>query len=453
MNRAVVYTVDNNTECLLQMVASIRSVRRFLGDIDVFILTNTPRSWMNDIYSAKVVDVSRLVSEYKLNNTGIVWRAKLVSPMLLFRLLIPLVGELSGYDQILYLDTDTEIWSDKFSRIFEFDPKLEFDAVAVRDPLKPSGTFKRIKALKDKNPRNVGLFTRWDELLGLNHEYVNSGLIVFNMPTISAGYAERVKKVIDCMKFLRPKYPDQDVLNIYYRLKVVNDIRFNHWVGDFDEVYLKHYVGNIRKNYPQYPPWSDRRPAALDAVKDNPSLGFMSGKVDHVYVLINSDSGEGESFRSWLVESGINDFTEFDTKDSEEARKLLDTAPHDHIRPEHMGNWLGHYKCIVDASDKGYDKIAILEDTFKSSDIEYEIKSLPDDWDIVLAIGDGIFVRSTEFKATSSKGYFLGKAGIVEMRKLFESLWDPTVKERMMRYVHRWLHNKVMTKERAYIKI
>ncbi len=453
MNRAVVYTVDDNTECLLQMVASIRSVRKFIGDIDIFILTNTPRSWMKDIYGAKIIDVSRLVRDYQLDCTGIIWRNKPVSPMLLFRLLIPLVEELKGYDQVLYLDTDTEVWSEKFSQIFDVDLDMKFEAVAVRDPLKPSGTYKRIKFLKDKNPREQGMFSRWDDLLANDHEYVNSGVIVFNIPRLVSGYEERIKKTIDCMIYLKPWYPDQDILNIYYRLKVLNDRRFNHWVGTVDEVYLKHYVGNVRKKSKQYPPWSDLRPKTLDSVKINPNLGLLSGKIDHVYVLINSDYNNRQIFEKWLRESGINSFTEFDTKDSYEARKLLDTAPHDPILPEHMGNWLGHYKCIVDASEKGYDKIAILEDTFESNDIEDSIKSLPDDWDIVIVTGEGIFVRSYRFKAPSSKGYLLSKAGIVEMRRIFESLWDPTIKGTIMRYVHDWLHDKVLTKLRGYIRV
>lgn len=453
MNRAVVYTVDDNTECLLQMVASIRSVRKFIGGIDIFILTNTPRSWMKDIYGAKIIDVSRLVRDYQLDCTGIIWRNKPVSPMLLFRLLIPLVEELKGYDQVLYLDTDTEVWSEKFSQIFDVDPDMKFEAVAVRDPLKPGGTYKRIKFLKDKNPREQGMFSRWADLLANDHEYVNSGVIVFNIPRLVSGYEERIKKTIDCMIYLKPWYPDQDILNIYYRLKVLNDRRFNHWVGIVDEVYLKHYVGNVRKRSEQYPPWSDLRPKTLDSVKINPNLGLLSGKVDHVYVLINSDYNDRQIFKKWLRESSINSFTEFDTKDSYESRKLLDTAPHDPISPEHMGNWLGHYKCIVDASEKGYDKIAILEDTFESNNIEDNIKSLSDDWDIVIVTGEGNFFRSSRFKASSSKGYLLSKCGIVEMRRLFESLWDPTIKGTIMRYVHDWLHDKVLTKLRGYIRL
>lgn len=254
------------------------------------------------------------------------------------------------------------------------------------------------------------------------------------------------------MKFLSPKYPDQDVLNIYYRLKVVNDKRFNHWVGDFDEIYLHHYVGNIRRRYNQYPVWSAERPnATLDRTDSDSKLGILSGKVDHVYVITDLDKENRNIFLSGLSDIGVEDFTELDARDTPESRALLNKAPHDNVRPEHMGNWLCHYKAIIDASEHGYDKIAVFEDTFDLRGLPDAVIHLPCDWDIALSSWKGIFMKSDAFQAKSSKGYFLGKAGMVGLRKIFESLWDVSNKNRFLRYVHKWLSNKALPKARAYV--
>jgi hypothetical protein len=458
--KAIAYAVDSSVECLLQLATSIKSVRRMSPDpIDIYICTDSPRKWMEGLYGARILDVGGLAKEYGLYGTDLVWRKNDVPPMLLFRLLIPLVPELQQYDQVLYLDTDTEVWNPEFFKIFDIDRNCEI--IGVRDSIGKSGAAHRIHTLRMKGGPDwkdrEGITNRWDELIEKRGKYANSGVLVFNMDKFRDmdAYSDRVKYVLDKVVTLKPYYSDQDAINVYYSVYVVDDRRFDGWGRKVTDAYLRHYVGNERRKSAKYPLADPHRPSAeLDSVGKNDDLGAFSGVVDNIYVLANSaDKGYEEVLSLWLSSIGVAKYTKIDTSPSGKYDGLLDIVPHDNVKPEHLDNWIGHYKAIVDAIDKGYDKIAIFEDTFRPEGLENQLDTLPAGFDIAIcSTGKGGFFENGSFYADSSKGYMLSRKCMLDLRRLFESLWDDKLATRRLRYVHKWLYNKILVKERGYTR-
>lgn len=456
--KALVYTVDGNVDCLLQLVTSIKSVRRLQPEpLDAYILTDSPKPWMNDIYGAKVVDVGHMVKEYGLDMTGIVWRKHPVPPMLMFRLLIPAVPELRDYDQVMYLDTDTEVWDNRFFGIFDMDFNCE--VIAVKDTIGHNSAVKRLKATlanggdgwKDK----PGIYSRWDDMLHGTGKYANSGVLVFNMKNIVEGYEDRAKYIFEKVRELKPYYSDQDTLNAYYKVFVVDDRRYNGWRRAEAGAFLRHYVGSDRALMRSYPKVCDNRPnEVLDSIAENDGLGVLSGIVDHVYVLVNErDPVAFSELEKWLSEHGVSDYTKIDVSDTGMYAGLLNAVPHDaNIKPEHMDNWAGHYRAVVRAISSGYDKVAVFEDTFKPNDLEDHVKELPADFDLALCDSPGSFHRSVSYRAGSSKGYIIGSKCMVDMRRLFESLFDEKTEGRQLRYVHKWMRSQILVKERVLVR-
>ena len=456
--RAIVYTVDDNLECLLQIVSSMKSVKRFCKEpIDIYLLTNSPRSWMRDLYDSKVVDISKLVDEYGLGKTGIVWRKNPVPPMLLARLLIPLVQELSGYDQILYLDCDTEVWSSRFTELFDADDTCEI--IGVRDSLTKAGARRRISRDRIrggsdwKDPQWV--FNRWEELISGDGKYANSGVLVFNLKNIKDGYGDRIRYILGKVAELKPYYSDQDAINVYFRIFVIDDRRFNAWGADSGSAIIRHYVGNERRYHAEYPFVSDSRPNEdIDGSKRNPVLGMFSGIADHVYVLTNEDNPSNfEMLSEWLTSNGVSEFSKIYTDDEDLYGRLLSVSPCDRgMKPEHMANWIGHYKAIVDAMKAGYDKIVVLEDGFQPNGLENAIKNLKSDFDVAVCTGGGQFARTYDVRASSTKGYILGTRCMVDFRRLFESLWRMDSKNLRIRYMYKWFDSSILVKERAIVR-
>ena len=456
--KAIVYTVDGSVDCLLQLVTSIRSVRRLQPEpFDIYILTDRPRPWMNDICGARIVDVGHMVGEYGLGDTGIIWRKHPVPPMLLFRLLIPIVPELKGYDQILYLDTDTEVWDKRFFGIFDIDFNCE--VIAVKDTISHNSAARRLSATRAnggdgwKDPS--GIYSRWDDVIHGDGKYANSGVLVFNMWNVSDGYDARVRYIMGKVRELKPYYSDQDTLNAYYKVFVVDDRRYNGWRRAEAGAFLRHYIGSDRALLRAYPKICGTRPnAVLDGIKPNDRLGVLSGVVDHVYVLANS--GKPEDFgrlEAWMSRNGISEYTKIDTADTGLYSGLLDVLPHEaNIKAGHMDNWVGHYRAVTRALAAGYDKIAVFEDTFNPNGLENHLKELSPDFDLAICDAPGEFRRSISYLAGSSKGYIAGMKCMVDLRRLFESLFDEDTDKRQLRYVHKWMRSQILDKERTFVR-
>lgn len=458
MKKALVYTIDDNIDCLLQLVVSLKSVRRCCPeDLDVFILTDRPRPWMRDLYGAKIVDVRRMAEDYGLYGVDITWRDKPVPAMLLFRLLLPLVPELAEYDKVMYLDCDTEVWSGEFFDLFSMDD--EHEVTAVQDSLSKSGSMRRLTSVHRRGgpgwKDDPGIYNNWDVLLSGAKRYVNSGVLVFNMPKLREGYEKRIRYILEKVNLLKPYYSDQDTLNAYFDVFVVSDRKYNAWALAVDGAVLRHYVGNERRKSAEYPKPAKSRPAdLLDGVERDEGLGPLSGVVENVYVLVNGENPSNfEMLSEWFLKNGITKFTKIDVSPSGLYGRLLNVAPCDKgMHPEHMDNWMGHYRAIMDAIASGYNKVAVFEDTFRPEGLESALEHLSPDFDLALCTGSGRFVRTSAYRADSSKGYIIGRKCMIDMRRLFESLWDPSIPNQRLRYVHKWLDSSVLVKERVYIR-
>lgn len=452
---AIAYAVDDSVDCFLQLVASINSVRKVLGrNIDIFILTNKNKVWMRRLHEVSFIDVTALSEKFKLGSTGLSWRNNSVPAMLLARLLIPIIPQLNKYDKVLYLDTDTEIWDDKVFDLVNADNTHEI--IAVNDSISARKASRRMRQLMyDENgelKEGLDITKRWVDIVDRKEAYVNSGILVFNMHRFGPGYEDRLKHILDMLVIARPYYSDQDMLNAYYDLHVVHDRRYNGWSYDSCGAHVRHYVGNERKRHGEYPQISIDRPnVELDSVAKNERLGELSGIVDHVYILQDSTADRCTSIKKWLTDNNIVDVTYIDTKNTNMYSGLIDICPSDNIAREHLDTWVGHYRVVCDAIDKGYDKVLILEDSFDPNDIITRLKKLNPDFDLAICDGSKDLYMTWKYFAVSSKCFIAGRRCLFNLVRLFDTVFDDECADRRLRYVHKWLYWKILGKLRTYI--
>lgn len=421
--KAIVYTIDDNTDCLLQLVTSLKSVRVFQPEnYDVYILTNKPRSYLTNLYGAKVVDVSKLVDEYDLDNTGIIWRKHLVSPMLLFRLLIPIVPDLQGYDQILYLDTDTEVWNTKFFTIFSKD--YNCDIIGVRDSLNRIGVSHRLRSLREKGPEGwqdpPGIFNRWDELIQRRGKYANSGVLVFNIKNIREGYENRIRYVIDKVKELKPYYSDQDSLNVYFRIYVVDDRRYNNWGIFALGTFLYHYVGAERKTCKMYPPIKLGRPVRQLCQDINTSSQENKNNIGPIYILRSpEDNFLTSKLYKWMLNSNICTSKFIPPP----ALPILQTLNTPQIFAD-TSRILHHYVALKKAISDGWDHVIILESSFNPHFKITELDKLAERmYDLALFTLETSFTKAKSISKLPLEGYSISKKYMLYLCKQIEEKW------------------------------
>ena len=219
-------------------------------------------------------------------------------------------------------------------------------------------------------------------------------------------------------------------------------------------MFLRHYVGSERRKSSEYPIADARRPStALDRIERNDELGVLSGIVDHVYVLLDSKSlAATEPLSTWLDENNVRDFTVIDVDKTDKYFRLCDIVPcGDGFNREYIDTWVGHYKAVTDAMNKGYEKIAVFEGAFNPKGLESALARLPIGFDIAVCTpGVGGFRPNPRIEAKSSQGYLVSGKIIAMLRRLFESTWDPTLETRKIDYVHKWLNHETMAKAKAF---
>lgn len=468
--RAVVYTVDGDMGCVLQMEDSVRSVRAFLGDIDIVVCTNAPGAAFDLKYGQRVVDVSGIVSAFGLDRTGVAWRGRPVSPMLLFRLAIPLVPELAAYDKVLYLDCDTEVWDPGAARIFDFDTEGH-ELTAVRDGLGNSRVWGRVnKVMRSWPTDDFPFHQRWDYLLATK-AYVNSGVIVFDMKRLSPGYGERFAAIVEQLARRKPPYPDQDIVNAYFDIFLVMDRSFNNWSADAEGCLVRHNVGGVRRATRFYPPEHGRRPVdALVKIAPKASAGALSGRVDRVAVLSDRrDPGRAARFARDLSELwGVApDETVWYSPDVFTVHALRDVPSERGLTPDYLALWRAHYVAVRSAYDAGSDHLAVFEDTWDvrgmaraeaerlsgALPVEYSLAA----WDAKVPSGfEGdwfcLHWDGEDAAGASSKLYMMDRKCMKTYLWLFESLLDENTPFRKLRMAHHWFNDSLRGKQRLFFR-
>lgn len=187
-----------------------------------------------EMYGVKVVNISDQAGSIGVTNNGI----KGYPPIVVSKLLIPLIDEFSSYDKILYLDSDIEIVRD-FSPIFDIDID-NYDIGAVPD----HNIMTWMSNYKEKFVKSIEGRTE----LHLKTDYINTGVLLVNNGFIrSKNRGELVRKISSVVKLgyeVQFEYADQDMINICFDIKTIPGIynklyRFQELT---DEDVFRHHI-------------------------------------------------------------------------------------------------------------------------------------------------------------------------------------------------------------------
>lgn len=250
MKRAIVYCCDSNGTAKPWLEYSLNSLRKF-GDYDVFVASPTNLC----IPNTRWIPANEYIKEFKLDRImKLRYHRGSCDPMILFRLVLPIVKELAEYDRFLYIDCDTEIMA-PLDEVFEI-PKADYDMAAVKDfggfckkhcpKLLPIASDHRLSC---RNSRH-----RLAENL-----YINSGVIMFYPQNIMVrhNFKAKVLNLLDVMIEKR-LFWDQDLINIGFKINLID----RKWNGLMDRekhtikrgVAIAHFIGKAKlKHYP--PEW------------------------------------------------------------------------------------------------------------------------------------------------------------------------------------------------------
>lgn len=259
---AVCYVTDGHDDQEMRSW-SAASVRKFAGDIPIYTCT-VDGAYSNPLPGEQVIDVGQAFHKAYGKDVSPVDRCHPGSrfPMLIFaKFVLPLVGELSGYERILVLDGDIEVVSSDFSKLLDvvlpddadigLCPYSEQDGVFTNDEL----------ANRCKNMWITGL------------TYHTAGIVMLRGGWHSYSYMSRLKKMFDEAKrnsyFLPEEYSANFFLKIheldsrYHTVPVVPGAHRRGISGDkLKSAVCLHYGGPRKKIIRPY--WKRRFELGVD---------------------------------------------------------------------------------------------------------------------------------------------------------------------------------------------
>lgn len=256
----IVYAVNGWGKAHEWLEHAIGCVRKHLGDRKIFILTDAleeaeRRGYEND-RNIEVVDVVPFVRMYNLDVTEQKkWHNRPASPMMMIRLYIPFIPQLSEYDKVLYMDIDTEIVDEKFGTIFDIDiPDVMIAGVLDQrnnDLRRESYSRKCRKFIWRNGLEFFGCYKRLQDRI-----YINSGVMLMNTELMRKdGPSQmRISQLVNLsMRDNLNNVFDQDIINSVYSIRVIsssfNTFRASHKSGD--PVWCLHHVSSGKlKCYP-----------------------------------------------------------------------------------------------------------------------------------------------------------------------------------------------------------
>lgn len=188
-------------------------------------------------YGAKIINITKEPELIGVTSHGI----NGYPPIVVSKLLIPLLDVFSPYDKILYLDSDIQILRD-FSSIFDID--LEGHEIgAVPDH--------NIRTwMSDYKVKMMDMLKEHPEL-HLKTEYINSGVLLINNKLLrSEDRDELVSRISSLVRIgyeVQFEYADQDMINLCFDISLIPNIynklyRFSQ-LTDHD-IFLHHITHN-----------------------------------------------------------------------------------------------------------------------------------------------------------------------------------------------------------------
>lgn len=278
-NKCIVLCFDSKPRTRQWATVAIESIIRHKPeDVSIAVISDSPFSMSKvDWIDAKpYIEQLRLdrISRFKYRKN------EHVSPMVVFRLVLPLVKELSRYKQLVYLDCDVEVVDKKFFNIFNEDI-TGYDFGACWDaPYIPYWEF-----MHDNQVQRYFCKNAKQRFLAGN--YVNSGVLLVNRDGLvgeKENYEKFISDAID--NFLgHGFFLDQDLLNVCFSIRLLDDAYNMTPEKAFQgrNAFLIHYTGHCKMG-DTYPPLKERE-RIIGLKEEQPIIIEWSKYVDKIYLI------------------------------------------------------------------------------------------------------------------------------------------------------------------------
>lgn len=278
--KKLVLCIDSKPRTKIWADVAIRSILKHKPDsVDVYVVSDNPYRSSDIIW----IDANPYIKKYRLDRISQCKyrKGEDASPMILFRIVLPLVNEFKDDEKIVYIDCDTEVIDKRFFSIFEERLNgCEIGAVMDAPYVKWWRFFdnKEICSAMCKSSR---------ERL-LTGGYVNSGVMLISPKQIETNhprYEQEISPLID-MSIRNSLFWDQDLINIYFSIAIISDSynvspERNTFVKD---KFLIHYTGWC-KMQDQYPPVKERESFICTTKRESETEIEWDKWFDKVYCL------------------------------------------------------------------------------------------------------------------------------------------------------------------------
>lgn len=228
-DNVVVY--ESNGGDVERLKGALWSMRRAVGkDVKIFVLTDKKqedypqsRNIIRD-YGVEFITVQESI----LTDLGVdtaTWRSKW--PMtILYKLILPFIPELSQYNNILHVDTDTVVTSSEVINLFNIQSE-GYECHAAPDVCPAQK--KNFRVVEDKDiPSDIYTelkYRIWDKVNLLSKPYINVGVVMFHLDEIRKDldwYRQRIAWGIELINKRIYRYPEQDLINWHMTVGSLN---------------------------------------------------------------------------------------------------------------------------------------------------------------------------------------------------------------------------------------
>lgn len=235
MKNCVLYITDGNEKNVIYLLHSLKSLFKTNTNrnFDVVVLTKKD---MKDRLINIDSEIIQLVDDFSKTNNIKIYSGPVSSTATFERLFLPLRKEFYKYEKVLYLDCDTEIFSD-INDIFTID-MCEYEIMGRNEGTAHPHLLRCISTCERLN-LNIKYNTN------KNGIYINAGVIVMNIINIlkRQNYENDVRQYLNIYDNLKFGLVDQDIINLFFTIKEI-DKKYNSFHNEFNDNNKKivHYI-------------------------------------------------------------------------------------------------------------------------------------------------------------------------------------------------------------------
>ena len=263
----IVFTTDGKPKPIQWLVYALRTANEMFGSsVKYVVCTNEPDEVTAGLKAesvftelVEIVDVRPVIESSGMEKiSGMMFNGRYVPPIQVFRLALPIVPELSGYDKVVFCDTDVGFESKDFLSLFDKDIE-GYDVAASKDcTYAPKVSKENCSRIMKSGAFAISQVAGEARIRA--GQYCSAGVMLMNlkrMRTAYGSYLEYLRMMIDaCVKHNLPQL-DQSLVNLFFEVKFVS-ASYNSWeMANYTEgmpVYLRHFPGSRKFNECFYPP-------------------------------------------------------------------------------------------------------------------------------------------------------------------------------------------------------